>query len=221
MTGFHQFTDRADAGRQLAERLAHEAIERPLVLAVPRGGVPVGAEIAAKLGADFDLLFVRKIGAPWNREVAIGAVADCGRPQTVLNSGLLAESGASEAYVDAQVASQIAEIERQRRTYLGGKATMSPEGRNVIVTDDGVATGATLAAGLKGLRLQGVRSITLAIPVAPPEAIQTLKTSTDRIVCLLQPNDFRAVGLHYRDFTQVSDAEVIDAVARGRGRGGG
>ncbi|MFD1329989.1 phosphoribosyltransferase [Mycoplana ramosa] len=220
MSGFHQFVDRADAGRSLAELLSREAFERPVVLAIPRGGVAVGAEIAARLGAELDLLFVRKIGAPWNREVAIGAVAHCGAPETVFNSDLVGASGATRAYIEAEVARQIAEIDRQRKAYLGGKAAVTLEGRDVIVADDGVATGATLAAGLKALRLQGVRSVTLAIPVAPPEAIELLTPSVDRVVCLKQPRDFRAVGLHYLDFAQVSDGEVIEALQRGSGEAG-
>ncbi|MBD9374035.1 phosphoribosyltransferase [Rhizobium sp. ARZ01] len=217
MPEVYQFADRADAGRRLADVLAREPVERPVILAIPRGGVAVGTEIAARLGAELDLLFVRKIGAPWNHEVAIGAVAGCSAPQTVFNSDLLACSGATRAYVETEVALQIAEIDRQRIAYLGGRSAVALEGRNVIVTDDGVATGATLAAGLKALRLQRVHSITLAIPVAPPEAIELLSVSADRVVCLLRPHDFRAVGPHYLDFAQVSDGEVIDALTRATG----
>lgn len=220
MSGFHQFVDRADAGRALAELLSREPFERPVVLAIPRGGVAVGAEIAARLEVELDLLFVRKIGAPWNREVAIGAIAHCGTPQTVFNSDLVASSGATRAYIEAEVDRQIAEIDRQRTVYLGGKPAVALDGRDVIVADDGVATGATLAAGLKALCLQGVRSVTLAIPVAPPEAIKLLTPSADRVVCLQQPRDFRAVGLHYLDFAQVSDGEVIEALERGSGEAG-
>jgi putative phosphoribosyl transferase len=214
MRGFHEFLDRSDAGRQLARALASETIEQPLVLAIPRGGVPVGAEIAAGLEAELDLLFVRKIGAPWNKEVAIGAVAGTDKPQTVFNSDIVAASGATQGYIDSEVASQLSEINRQQQTYLGHRKPIAVEGRNVIVTDDGVATGATLAAGLKALRMQGVASITIAIPVAPSEAIELLANSVDRLICLYQPEDFRAVGLHYRHFDQVSDHEVIDALKR-------
>lgn len=220
MTEVHQFADRADAGRRLAEVLLREPVERPVILAIPRGGVAVGTEIAARLGAELDLLFVRKIGAPWNREVAIGAVAGCGTPQTVFNSDLIACSGATRAYIEAEIALQVAEIDRQRKAYLGGRPAVALDGRNVIVTDDGVATGATLAAGLKALRLENARSITLAIPVAPPDAIELLSASADRVFCLLRPRDFRAVGLHYLDFAQVSDGEVIAALNHGRGEAG-
>lgn len=209
-----QFEDRPDAGRKLAAVLAGERIGQPVVLAVPRGGVPVAAEIAAVLGAEMDLLFVRKIGAPSNREVAIGAIAGSGEPQVVLNEELVGLSGATVAYVDAEAAKQRTEIDRQRRRYRGDRAEVPLEGRNVIVVDDGVATGATLAAALKALRLQEVASITLAVPVGPPETLRLLARSADRIVCLRQPAGFRAVSCHYRDFPQVCDQEVIDLMAR-------
>lgn len=209
-----QFEDRPDAGRKLAAVLAGERIGQPVVLAVPRGGVPVAAEIAAVLGAEMDLLFVRKIGAPSNPEVAIGAIAGSGEPQVVLNEELVGLSGATVAYVDAEAARQRTEIDRQRRRYRGDRAEVPLEGRNVIVVDDGVATGATLAAALKALRLQEVASITLAVPVGPPETLRLLARSADRVVCLRQPAGFRAVSCHYRDFPQVSDQEVIDLMAR-------
>lgn len=216
MRGFQEFMNRADAGQGLAKALSSEGIERPLILAIPRGGVPVGAEIARVLVADLDLLFVRKIGAPWNREVAIGAIAGTGNPQIVLNDDVVAASGATQSYIDAEVAAQMSEIERQRQAYLRGEVPAEVAGRNIIVTDDGVATGATLAAGLKALRLQGVRSITLAIPVGPPESVRLLVRGADKVICLHQPSDFRAVGLHYRDFAQVTDQEVVEALASGR-----
>lgn len=209
-----QFEDRPDAGRKLAAVLAGERIGQPVVLAVPRGGVPVAAEIAAVLGAEMDLLFVRKIGAPSNPEVAIGAIAGSGEPQVVLNEELVGLSGATVAYVDAEAARQRTEIDRQRRRYRSDRAEVPLEGRNVIVVDDGVATGATLAAALKALRLQEVASITLAVPVGPPETLRLLARSADRIVCLRQPAGFRAVSCHYREFPQVCDQEVIDLMAR-------
>lgn len=213
-----QFEDRADAGRRLAAVLAGERIAQPVVLAVPRGGVPVAAEIAAALGAELDLLFVRKIGAPSNREVALGAIAGSGEPQVVLNDDLLGLSGATPAYIDAEADRQRTEINRQRRRYLGERPQVPLQGRNVIVVDDGVATGATLAAALKAVRLQAVASITLAVPVAPPEALRLLARSADRIVCLQQPVGFRAVSCHYGDFAQVSDQEVVDLLT-GTGAG--
>lgn len=209
-----QFEDRADAGRRLAAVLAGEGIAQPVVLAVPRGGVPVAAEIASGLGAELDLLFVRKIGAPSNPEVALGAIAGSGEPQVVLNDDLLGLSGATSAYIDAEASRQRTEIDRQRRKYLGDRAQVPLQGRNVIVVDDGVATGATLAAALKAVRLQAVASITLAVPVAPQEALRLLARSADRIVCLQRPAGFRAVSCHYRDFAQVSDQEVVGLLTR-------
>ncbi len=209
-----QFEDRADAGRRLAAVLSGERIGQPVVLAVPRGGVPVAAEIAAALGAELDLLFVRKIGAPSNREVALGAIAGSGQPQVVLNDDLVGLCGATSAYLDAEAARQRTEIDRQRRRYLGDRLQVPLQGRNVIVVDDGVATGATLAAALKAVRLQAVASITLAVPVGPPETVRLLARSADRVVCLQQPAGFRAVSCHYRDFAQVTDQEVVDLVTR-------
>ncbi|SOC44122.1 predicted phosphoribosyltransferase [Rhizobium subbaraonis] len=207
------FVDRADAGRQLAAALSVQPIDDPVVLAVPRGGVAVAVEVARALGAKLDLLFVRKIGAPQNREVAIGAIAGSDAPQLVLNEELVASCGASQAYIEAEAARQKAEIARQRKRYLAGRLPVDLNMRHVIVVDDGVATGATLAAALKALRLQSVASTTLAIPVAPPEALEALGGAVDRIVCLHKPGDFCAVGLCYRDFLQVSDEEVIRALA--------
>lgn len=207
------FVDRADAGRQLAAALSVQATDDPVVLAVPRGGVAVAVEIARALGAKLDLLFVRKIGAPQNREVAIGAIAGSDAPQLVLNEDLVAACGASQAYIEAEATRQTAEIARQRRRYLAGRQPVDLKMRHVIVVDDGVATGATLAAALKALRRQSVASTTLAIPVAPPEALEALGGAVDRIVCLHTPRDFCAVGLCYREFPQVSDEEVVRALA--------
>jgi len=215
------FVDRAAAGRQLAAALSLQPIDDPIVLAVPRGGVAVAVEVAQALGAKLDLLFVRKIGAPQNREVAIGAIAGSDAPQLVLNEELVAACGASRAYIEAEATRQKDEIARQRKRYLSGRQPVDLKMRNVIVVDDGVATGATLAAGLKALRLQSVASTTLAIPVAPPEALEALGAEVDRIVCLHEPDDFCAVGLCYRDFPQVSDAEVMQALVAPGGATGG
>ncbi len=205
-----------DAGRQLASALAAERIDDPVVLALPRGGVPVAFEVASALAAPLDLLFVRKIGAPVNQEVAIGAVVDGKEPQIVVNDEILAQSGASLAYVDQEARRQLEEIDRRRKIYLGNRRPLDLQERHVIVVDDGIATGATVKAGLKALGRIGAASVTLAAPVAPSEVLDELRPLVTRIVCLQVPADFLAVGHHYRDFRQTTDAEVMDVLARVR-----
>ena len=207
------FADRAEAGRLLGQRLAREDLPRPLVvLALPRGGVPVGAEVARVLGAPMDLLLVRKIGAPRQPELAVGAVADGEVPQIVVDDESLAASGVDHAYVEREAAAQWPEILRRRQVYQGGRASASLAGATAILVDDGIATGTTVRAALLVLRHRAAQRVVLAVPVAPPESLAMLRPLCDHIVCLAQPRPFRAVGLHYRDFHQVSDAEVLAAL---------
>jgi putative phosphoribosyl transferase len=209
-----RFENRKAAGRELAEVIGRDAVRDPVVLALPRGGVPVAFEIAAFLDAPLDLLLVRKIGAPGYPEYAVGAVVDGNDPQTVVNEDVLSEGGVSMQYVEEEAARQLREIERRREAYLGSRETIDLKGRNVILADDGIATGATVKAGLKALRRIGVGSILLAVPVAPREVIAELEGHVDRIVCLHVPRKLRAVGLHYADFEQTTDAEVTELLSR-------
>ncbi len=205
------FPDRREAGRQLAEALAKLELRDPVVLALPRGGVPVGLEVARRLDAPMDLLFVRKIGVPGNEEYGIGAVVDGHSPTTVIDERLASLVGASPAYIEKQVARELREIERRRGLYRTGPA-VDLRNRSVVVVDDGIATGGTVKAALLALAQVGARKIVLAIPVAPPEALTSLRPLCDELVCLQAPRPFYAVGAHYLDFTQTTDAQVIEAM---------
>lgn len=208
------FIDRADAGRQLAERLLREQLPPPIVvLALPRGGVPIGTEVARRLGATLDLLLVRKIGAPWQRELAVAAVVEGDGPEVVIDDETLAASGADAAYVKAQARLEGREIERRRALYLRGRARPSLDGATVVVVDDGIATGTTVRAALQALRRRPHGRLVLAVPVAPADTVAQLEPEVDLLVCLATPEPFHAVGLHYRDFHQVDDREVIAALA--------
>jgi predicted phosphoribosyltransferase len=202
------FRDRSEAGRRLAVALESYRQDDCLILALPRGGVPVAAAVADALGAPLDLLLVRKIGAPFQPELAIGAVVDGGSPIVVRNEEVIGASGTSERDFRSICARELAEIERRRREYLKGREPLDPRDRVAIVIDDGIATGATMRAALKAVRKRGPRKLVLAIPVAPAEALAELRDDADDIVCLATPEPFGAVGYFYEHFDQVSDAEV-------------
>jgi len=203
------FPSRAEAGRLLADRLAALGLTRPVVLALPRGGVAVGAEIARRLKAPLDLLLVRKIGAPMQPELAIGAVCNGEAPILVVNEDILALTGATEQDVAEGSRRGLAEIARRRALYCGDRPAVDVGGCTVIVVDDGIATGATMRAGLMALRRRRPREIVLAVPVAPPEAIALLSAEADRIVCLRESRLPFGIGGHYEDFHQLEDDEVI------------
>jgi putative phosphoribosyl transferase len=207
------FADRAEAGRLLAERLLPLGLEQPVVLALPRGGVPVGFAVAKALAAPLDLVLVRKIGAPGQPELAVGAVVDGSRPETVLNRDIVRSLAVPEAWIEAESDRQLAEIERRRQRYFEGRERASVEGRTAIVVDDGIATGATVRAALQALRRRQPGRLVLAVPVAPADTVARLRAEVDELVCLATPEPFRAVGLHYRDFHQVDDDEVLAALA--------
>lgn len=206
---FSRFESREQAGRRLGEKLKAMAIADPLVLALPRGGVPVAAEVAKILKAPLDLLLVRKIGVPWQSEVAAAAVVDGERHDLVLNEEAMAMEGMHRADVEALVPEQLAEIERRRKLYLGERVPVSAEGRSVILTDDGIATGTTIRAAIRALKRRNPKRLILAIPVAPSEAVAALAREADHVVCLEQPKPFYAIGEYYTDFHQLGDDEVI------------
>ena len=206
------FPDRQEAGRLLLEELRASDDEKSLVLALPRGGVLVAAEIAAGLGAELDVLIVRKLGAPGQPELAIGAIVDGSRPHAIFNDRLLGALHVTQDYIEHEIHAQTAEIQRRQETYRGGRANPVIQARRVIVVDDGIATGATVRAALQALRRQKPARLILAVPVAPREAISNLSAEADEIVCLETPDDFQAVGQFYGDFHAVEDDEVIDAL---------
>ncbi|HEX7439024.1 MAG TPA: phosphoribosyltransferase [Caldimonas sp.] len=201
--------DRVEAGRLLAQRLAPLKLVDPVVLALPRGGVPVAAEVARALNAPLDLLMVRKIGAPGQRELAVAAVVDGDRPEIVIDEETLRWSGADRAYVEAEAKRELKEIERRRALYLRGRAPVPLAGKSVVLVDDGIATGTTVRAALKALQRAKAARLVLAVPVAPADTVAQLRDEVDDLLCLSQPAFFRAVGAHYRDFHQIEDDEVI------------
>lgn len=201
------FDDREEAGWRLVERLRGAAIEKPLVLAIPRGGVEVGAALARGLGAELDIVLARKLRAPHQPELALGAVAEGG--EIHLNHFAAAMTDVGEATIEAERRRQLAEIERQRSVYRPVRAQVPIHGRHVIVTDDGIATGATMIAALRAVRAAGPATITVALPVAAPERIDALRPLCDRVVCLEEPDCFWAVGQFYRQFPQVEDQRVV------------
>jgi putative phosphoribosyl transferase len=213
------FADRAEAGVLLAEQVAALALADPLVLALPRGGLPVAAEIARRLAAPLDVVFVRKLGAPDQPELAVGAVADGPEPEIVLNARLVAALGLDPDYIASQAARERANIEDRRRTYAGLRPGIDPAGRSVIVVDDGVATGMTMQAALRHIRRRSPRRLIAAAPVASREALAMLRKEADAVACLGSPRGFGSVGSFYGIFTQVPDEEVAALLAEAAARG--
>ncbi|MGO0123475.1 phosphoribosyltransferase [Desulfothermobacter acidiphilus] len=201
------FTDRVDAGRRLAERLRGREYPQGLVLGIPRGGVVVGAEIARELNLPLDVIIPRKIGAPGNPELAIGAVTQDGVP--IFNEALVRQLGVTEAERERLVQEALAEVKRRLQRYRASLPPISWRGRTIILTDDGIATGFTVLAALRSLRRAGPREIILAVPVAPPDTLASLRPEVDELVCLYAPELFMAVGQFYEDFPQTTDEEVI------------
>ncbi|ALA20507.1 MULTISPECIES: phosphoribosyltransferase [unclassified Chelatococcus] len=208
------FLNRMEAGRRLAKALAGWRDEDPVVLALPRGGVPVAAEIAAAFAAPLDLVLVRKLGVPRQPELAMGAVVDGAEPITVRNEDVIAGAQIAPADFEAVRARELAEIERRRRFYLGSRPPVRVEGRCAIVVDDGIATGATVRAALRAIRRRAPARLVLATPVAPRDVVADLSDEADAVVCLETPEPFWAVGAAYLDFDQVEDEAVIATLAR-------
>jgi putative phosphoribosyl transferase len=196
------FQNRTHAGRQLAKALLKYKSRHPVILALPRGGVPVAAQVAAALDAPLDLLLVRKIGLPSEPELAMGAVADGEEPVIIRNTDVIELSGVSTQEFDEICKVECAEIERRRKRYLGDRVRSEVTGRVAIIIDDGVATGATTLAAIKAVRMRRPKELVLAVPVAPRDTIKKLHAEADAIVCLDTPREFGAIGYFYRDFPQ-------------------
>ncbi|MBI4921262.1 MAG: phosphoribosyltransferase [Devosia nanyangense] len=207
------FADRRDAGHRLADALHSYKQQRPVILALPRGGVPVAAEVAKALGAPLDLLIVRKIGAPSFPELAMGAVVDGEAPIVVRNDAVIAAEGVTEAEFLAAEQRELAEIRRRRERYVGDRPHPPIADRTAIIIDDGIATGATVRAAIRALRQAHPKRIVVAVPVAAADTLAELRREADEVICLEAPEAMGAIGYHYRDFAQVGDEEVIAALA--------
>lgn len=204
------FEDRTDAARQLVAALARYRGKHPLVLAIPRGAVPMGRLIADALGGELDVVLVRKLGAPGNPEFAVGAVDEAGWEYI---ADYAAEMGASKTYLAEEADAQLAAMRARRAAYTPARAPIDPAGRIVIVVDDGLATGATMMAALHSVRARGPKRLVCAVPVAAPESLEKVRPHADEVVCLDTPAAFHAVGQFYRTFGQVEDREVVAALA--------
>jgi putative phosphoribosyl transferase len=204
------FKNRSDAGRQLAARLAQYKDQQVVLLALPRGGVPVAAEVAAVLGAPIDLVLVRKIGVPSQPELAMGAIVDGDSPITVRNEDVIRLAGVDERAFRAARDREFAELERRRRLYLGGRNRIGVKDRIAIVIDDGVATGATTRAALRAIRMRQPNKLILAVPVGPTDTIEAMREEADEVLCLEIYEEFSAIGTFYGDFRQITDQQVID-----------
>lgn len=204
------FLDRADAARALAEKLAPYRGQRPLVLAIPRGAVPMGRIIADALDGELDVVLVRKLGAPGNPELAIGAVDESGQRFIAAHAE---QFHVPDHYLEQETRAQLKTLQRRRAEYTPAHAPSDPAGRVVIVVDDGVATGSTMIAALRAVRARKPKRLVAAVGVAPPETLERLRPEADDIVCLAAPAYFYAVGQFFRDFPQVDDREVIALLA--------
>ena len=200
------FADRVDAGKRLASKLTQFKNKDAVVLAIPRGGVVVGFEISKALGAPLDIIVPRKIGAPDNPELAIGAVAEDGT--TILNERLVNDLGVSQSFIREESERQRVEILRRQKSYRGDAPYPSLKNRVVIIVDDGIATGYTMKAALASVHKKGAKSVVVAIPVGPPSTIKELERMADHVICLYTPEEFYAIGEFYEDFSQTTDEEV-------------
>ena len=208
------FKDRSEAGRKLAKALAAYKDQHPVILALPRGGVPVAAEVAAALHAPLDLILVRKIGVPIQPELAMGAVVDGGAPLIVRNEDVIQVADIDEAEFNAICDSELVEIERWRQRYLGSRERVDVGGRTAIVIDDGIATGATTRAALRATHMRNSKKLVLAVPVAPTDSLAALRSDADEVICLEDHEFFGAIGFYYRNFNQIADEDVIEMLKR-------
>jgi putative phosphoribosyl transferase len=208
------FRDRTEAGLRLAALLVHLQDRQPVVLALPRGGVAIGFEIARRLGAPLDVVLVRKIGVPWQPELALGAVAEGATPEIFIDERMAKALAIPEDYVRRETARQTAELERRRAVYCAGRPPVAVAGQTAIVVDDGIATGATMRVALRAVRRRNPARLVLAAPVAAAETLAALACEADETVCVEAPHGLGAIGFYYADFHQMSDAEVTDLLAR-------
>lgn len=210
------FADRFEAGRKLALRLAHLKDAHPVVLALPRGGVPIGYEIARVLAAPLDLVLVRKIGAPGQEELAVGAIAEGDPPELVTDEEVAGWLSVSREFLATAKQTALEEIARRRQCYLAGRPPIDVAGRTAVVVDDGVATGATMLAALRATRRRKPARLVMAVPVAPEDTLERLRAEVDETVCLDTPPDFYAVGQFYRAFPQLHDEAVVALLDQAR-----
>ncbi|SHE30815.1 phosphoribosyltransferase [Acidocella aminolytica] len=203
------YKSRRQAGEDVARHLTALRGQSPVILALPRGGVPVGVEIAKALNAPLGLVLVRKIGVPGNEEFALGAIAEADPPELVLNDELLAAFRVPRSYIEAEKAKALKEIQRRHALYLGSRPPLALEGRLVVLTDDGIATGATVLAALRAVRRQHPARLILAVPLASREALNRLAHEADEVICLHKPEPLGSVGAYYLQFPQLQDQEVI------------
>lgn len=208
------FRDRVDAGQRLAKELARFKDQQPAILALPRGGVPVGFEVARALNAPLDVILVRKLGSPISPELAIGAIAEGDGVEPVIDDRIVAELDVEKTYIEAEIERQKREIVRRQRLYTAARPVLDLRAATAIVIDDGIATGATMQAALRAARKRQPQKLILAVPVAPEETIERLRRDVDEVVCLSAPIDFGAVGLFYADFSPVEDEVVIGLLKR-------
>lgn len=206
-----EFVDRRDAGRRLAAELSALGPKRPIVVALPRGGVPVAYEVALALGAPLEILAVRKLGAPGNPEFAVGAIAEDGT--AVVNAAVARRVGMSRRALDATIEREAGELARRIEHYRAGRPPLAVEGRTVIVVDDGIATGLTDLVAVRALRARGAARVVVAVPVGPPDSVAMIGREADDVVCLETPNDLVGVGRWYHDFSPVADEEVVELLA--------
>ncbi|HYP63644.1 MAG TPA: phosphoribosyltransferase family protein [Acidocella sp.] len=215
-----RFTDRRDAGIKLAELLVKKGYHDPVVLALPRGGVPVAAELARALGAPLDLLFVRKIGAPDNEEFALGAIAEGEPPELVLDRASRDVLSVPQRYLDETITAGLREIARRRSTYLGQKPPVPVAGRTAILVDDGIATGATMLAALRATRRRQPARLVLAVPVAASDTLRRLASEADDMICVQASDMLGSVGEFYYDFSQLRDEDVISILTQANAQPG-
>ncbi|WP_397544775.1 phosphoribosyltransferase family protein [Roseovarius salis] len=204
-----KFANRTEAGQALAREIASRGYHDPVVLALPRGGVPVGIELVRALGAPMDLVMVRKIGVPHQPELAAAAVVNGDAPEIVHNTEIMAHAGLDTSDIERLAQTQLDEIRRRRGLYLRNREAVPVAGRTAIVVDDGIATGATVRASLRAVRRRAPSKLVLAVPVAAPDTLARLRGEVDEVVCLHQPAMLYAIGAHYTDFGQTSDDEVV------------
>ena len=210
------FRNREDAGQQLAERLLHLRDSNPFIFGLPRGGVVVAAQVAEALGATLDVMVVRKLGAPGRPELALGAITVGDDPHLTLNQDLIDLISVSDEYLQMEMETQREEVKRRNDRFRKGRPAANVEGRTTIIVDDGIATGATVLAGIMGLKDRKPMRLILAVPVAAPDSLEKLSQYVDEVVCLYAPTNFMSVGVFYGDFHQTTDDQVMELLERSR-----